>query len=131
MARGLASSQVSRQNRSLVVAMTIAEVFLLLMFVVWLGSVVANEGAGSPLKSVELEERLESLEKKYDALIVDYGKAMDTNEALRVMLGAPTLGPEGLKAALEKELRDAAEAAKRGKPACVGEDNVMLDVLAA
>jgi hypothetical protein len=109
--------------------MTIAEVFLLLMFVMWLGSVIADEGLGGELDPTFLKEELDRQNKKLQDMSAERDRLKNTAEALRIMLGAPTLSERDLKDALLRKMSEAADAARRGKPAC-SSANVLVDVSA-
>jgi hypothetical protein len=110
-------------NRANVVAMTIAEVFLLLMFVVWLGSVTDGSGNAGDISREMLEQENRDLKAQAATLNLQVKRLNDTVEALRIMLGAPTGSLLDLTNAFKRQL----EAAKRGRPKCV-DDNVLVDV---
>ncbi|PYR93564.1 MAG: hypothetical protein DMF84_09180 [Acidobacteria bacterium] len=118
-----------RQNQSsvTVVAMTIAEVFLLLMFVMWLGTAIKGAAGKGTLDAALLQAKLIRIETDVRELRVANRELNATVEALRIMLGAPSISREDLKQAFDKKLADTADAARRGKPKCA-EDNVLIDV---
>ena len=114
------------QGSTTVVAMTIAEVFLLLMFVMWLGTVIKGQAGKGQIDAAILQVRLDKTSKELADATKQIGELKSTVEALRIMLGANSVDPEELKRALEKKISDAVEGAKRGKPKCA-EENVLVE----
>ena len=114
------------QGSTTVVAMTIAEVFLLLMFVMWLGAVIKGQAGKGQVDAAILQRRLDETTKELAEANKQIGELKATVEALRIMLGANSVDPEELKRALEKKIADAVEGAKRGKPKCA-EENVLVE----
>jgi hypothetical protein len=117
-------------GRSSIVAMTIAEVFLLLMFVVWLGATITGKPGKGTVQAAILEKQLEHREVELLRLREQDKELRDTIEALRIMVGADSTKLDELIRAYKQRIADVQEAAKRGKPKCV-DDNVLVAVEAA
>ncbi|HKC79750.1 MAG TPA: cell division protein ZapB [Gemmatimonadaceae bacterium] len=94
--------------------MTIAEVFLLLMFVVWLGNVIeSTPGEGDPNITIAmLRERIGELERKNAALVAERTQLMAEIEALKIMAA---------------NWQRKYETATRGAPKCVPDSNVLAN----
>jgi hypothetical protein len=105
-------------GRDLVLSMTLAEIFLLLLFVVWWSSYLpAVEVNGVPLTVLEMQARLETLTADNDRLSRD-------NRILRQLLG---IGPDVPTEKLEAAVKDAIDRFRRGHPRCE-ESNVLVHV---
>jgi hypothetical protein len=94
--------------------MTIAEVFLLLMFVVWLSSVIQSEpGGGDPNVTIAmLREEIVDLRTENTALRTERNDVKSEVEALKIMV---------------TQWQTRYETATRGAPKCVP-DNVLVDL---
>lgn len=112
--------------------MTLAEVFLLLLFVVWWGTTIKSEpgGVDPKLKLANLKaevDRLKAenavLKKDNRRLKMDLSEREKTIEALRVMLNCIDGTIEDCKRGLEEIIT----AAKRGSPKCEVA-NVLVEV---
>src|SRR4051812_8891550 len=104
------------RNRATVVAMTIAEVFLLLTFVVWLGTVIQSDGGNtSPdITIAMLREEIAELKHENASLKSERDSLKAEIAALKIMV---------------QQWENKYNAATRGAPKCV-EDNVLIDASA-
>jgi hypothetical protein len=114
------------RRSDIVIGMTLAEVFLLILFVVWLSTAIDVSSDGNPEAPIDpealratvakLQERLRSLERDKEDLRARV-------EALRDMLDAHDITDEALREALQRRIQEA----KRGSPVCLT-DNVLVHV---
>jgi hypothetical protein len=110
-------------GRPAVLAMTIAEVFLLLMFVVWLAGTVDSANGPGTLDAVVLKQKLEEREKELAKALATAKDQDATIQALRRMLNSPSVSIGDLTSAFTAKMNEA----KRGKRTCAS-DNVLVSV---
>ena len=125
-------SRRRRKAGDLVLSMTLAEIFLLLLFLVWLGDVAARSG-GLPVDPTALKienDRLKAengqLSDEVRRLKADLDQLRLIVDAFRKTLGIsePITSPEQVPGAVQQ----AADAARRGAPRCAA-DNLFARVL--
>jgi hypothetical protein len=116
----------SRDN--LVMSMTLAELFLLLLFVVWSSShLPAKDEKNRPVAVAELQKRIRDLQQTVDQLHKENEDLRLDNDLLKRKFGIdPGVSGPGLPKAAD----DALLTARRGQPKCA-EDNVLSDVVMA
>ena len=101
-----------------VIGMTLAEVFLLLLFVVWLSTAIEVSPDGNPdapIDAVALKVTVTELRERIASLETDKQELSARVEALRDMLGAPNESLEGFREGFKRKLDEA----KRGSPVCL------------
>jgi hypothetical protein len=118
----MSGRDVGRDN--LVLSMTLAEIFLLLLFVVWWSSQVPFVIDGQTLTSVQMQERNKELRTKVDTLTTDNARlARELGVLKRLLAIGDSVPVEKFPGAVQ----DALDAARRGHPKCA-EQNVLVDV---
>jgi len=119
-----------RNRRELVLAMTVAEIFLLLLFVVWSTTAVPQGG----IDVSGLNERVERLTKENEELREQSeirGRLIQALTNLLRMIGRrPPDSEAELENWVERETQLANGSGGRGLPACIASDNVALLVRA-
>lgn len=122
-----------RQGRSdLVIGMTLAEVFLLLLFVVWWGAAIESEPGGvDPTVTIanlqaqvkELNAKISSLQGEVAGLKESLREKENTIKALQIMLNCVDGTVDDCRRGLDGINTDA----RRGSPRCE-QDNVLVNV---
>ncbi|SRR6266568_1464295 len=122
-------------SRDLVMSMTLAEIFILLVLVLWWGSALEAQGDGSPTVAIAvLNGQLADLRAEHDKLRADRDRAnreleeaLGRLEAVRAMLGARDTSLRAFGEGLGSQLAVAKETGKRGRPKCV-DANTLIQV---
>jgi hypothetical protein len=113
----------------LVIGMTLAEIFLLILFVIWWGTDLPSSAVGQEPVTVQLRviqaERdrlaaaLTEIKSNVSSLQANLADREARLEALRAMLGASSTDTVEFRRAFDAELSDVAAAARRGSPKCI------------
>jgi hypothetical protein len=118
---------MASRRSDVVLSMTLAETFLLLLFLVWLGDVARNPGSEPPTDPTILKSEVERLRSANEQLALEAQRMAAENrelsltvEAFRKSLGikTPINGPDDVPDAVAR----AREAARRGAPKCQSEN---------
>lgn len=115
-------------SRDLVMSMTLAEIFLLLVLVLWWGSTLEAQGDGVVPPTVEIEvlkgqlaglrADLHDLRTDRDRVNRALAETRERLETVRAMLGARDTSPGALQEGLGVKIAMAEETGKRGRPRC-------------
>ena len=98
---------------NLVLSMTLAEIFLLLLFVVWWSSQVPFVVDGQTLTSVQMQERNKELKAKVDTLTTDNARL---GKELGVLKRLLAIGDNVPQPRVSCAVQEALDAARRGHP---------------
>lgn len=118
---------MARKRSDIVLSMTLAETFLLLLFLIWLGDVAKNAGQQPPTDPSILKIENARLRAENDRLTSESKKLEGEVRQLRLIVDAfrkaigipePITSPEQVPPAVKA----AAEAARRGAPKCAPEN---------
>src|SRR5690349_19085996 len=121
-----------RRRGDIVLSMTLAETFLLLLFLIWLGDVARNAGEQPPSDPSVMKLEIDRLNAENKKLTAESKILATTVQQLRLIVDAfrkslgipePITSPEQVPIAVKV----AAEAARRGAPKCAP-DNVFARV---
>ena len=112
-----------RKHNDIVLSMTLAETFLLLLFLIWLGDVARTSSGGAAadptimrLENARLKAENERLAAESRRLAEELRKQQLIVEAFRKALGLPE--PITSPEQVEPAVKSAQEAARRGAPKC-------------
>src|SRR4051812_34438578 len=124
---------MSSKRSDVVLSMTLAETFLLLLFLIWLGDVARNSGEQPPTDPTIIRIENARLKAENDRLVADSQRfaAEIRNLQLIVDVFRKTLGitdPTDTPEQVPTAVKTAADAARRGAPKCAS-DNVFARVV--
>src|SRR4051812_2515215 len=112
---------MARKRPDIVLSMTLAETFLLLLFLIWLGNVARESGSQPPqdpniikIENARLREENATLRSDVDRLIAEARRLQLIVDAFRNSLGIPT--PVNTPAEVPGAVAAADEARRRGAP---------------
>ena len=125
----------ARSTSDLVIGMTLAEIFLLLLIVGWYGSRLETEakGAGPERPYAEIARELEAAKKQLESSLIEAEAQRRRNDQMQRILdwiaktinfGAPIDSVDTAGKAIERARNEA----RRGKPSCQS-SNVIVDVV--
>ena len=108
-----------------VIGMTMAEVFLLLLFLIWWAVAAeraAIAGTDGTISAALLAQQVAELTTRNERLNERVERLQTDLEALRVMYGADSASPDDINKAVQTRVRDA----RRGAPRCV-DSNTLIE----
>jgi len=109
-----------------VIGMTLAEVFLLLLFLIWWAVAAeraAIAGTDGTISAAVLAQQVAELTTQNKRLNERVEKLQTDLEALRVMYGAASTSPDDIIKGVQIRVRDA----RRGAPRCVEDSNTLIE----
>jgi hypothetical protein len=108
--------------------MTLAEVFLFVLFVVWWSNAAdVEEASGVSVDTANLNSRIHELEGEVAKLSAENNQFKEIVEMFRQLLNPVEVTPQAFRSALEKHDVDIAVNARRVKPKCA-ESNTLVRV---